>query len=349
VALPALQVVRESFAGAHITLLSNADMGAARVSTQDLIPAGLINEWLTYPSNENGADPFAMIRLLASLRRREFDTLVYLAPRLRSPLKLRRDLIFFRLAGIRHFIGNTGFEPLPRKIEGKPLAGVVHEVDHLLHRLRLSGLQSATSGDHKINLHLTGEEQEAAERWLLGHATGYPNTSLIGFGPGSKWPSKVWPEHRFAELGERLIDECDVYPVIFGGVEDRALGERLIRAWGKGANAAGTLPVRQSAAALARCQAYVGNDTGTMHLASAVDTPCVVTMSAQDWPGHWDPYGSGHTVLRRSLPCEGCMLKVCKHEGLRCLQEILVAEVLDACKGTLGRVRAEPKSLATSH
>ena len=64
-------------------------------------------------------------------------------------------------------------------------------------------------------------------------------------------------------------------------------------------------------------------------------------MSALDWPGHWNPYGAGHTVLRRSVPCEGCLLKVCERERMRCLKEITVEDVVDACTTILLRADGE--------
>jgi ADP-heptose:LPS heptosyltransferase len=167
---------------------------------------------------------------------------------------------------------------------------------------------------------------------------GYPDdVSLIGIGPGSKWPSKVWPEERFAEVGKKLIGELGLYPIVLGGPEDAALAARLVKTWGSGANAAGALDIRPAAAALTHCRLYVGNDTGTMHLAAAVGTPCGAVFSAQDWPGRWYPYGMGHTVLRRRVACEGCLLQVCEREGLRCLKEISVDEVLSACREVLSK------------
>jgi heptosyltransferase-3 len=184
---------------------------------------------------------------------------------------------------------------------------------------------------------LTHDEQSTTELWWHEQIPLNGAGSVIGFGPGSKWPSKVWPEERFAEVGRQLIEVRNVFPIVFGGPEDYELGERLLRTWGRGANAAGKLSVRQAAVALCRCAVYVGNDTGTMHLAAAVATPCIAVMSALDWPGHWNPYGAGHTVLRRSVPCEGCLLRVCDREGMRCLKEIAVEEVVDACLASLSR------------
>lgn len=341
VALPSLWAVRRSFPDAHIALLGNVNLVAQNVSARQVLPqAHLIDQWLAYQSTGDRG-PADLLSLLIRLRRLRFDTLIYLAPRIRKPQDVRRDLLFFRLAGIRDVMGDRGFEPLPPGPDGGPLPVVEHEADHLLRRLSLSGISVPPPGSVRIDLALTGEEQNAAELWLHEHVPAKDN--LVGFGPGSKWPSKIWPEERFAELGRRLIAQCGIYPIVFGGANDREVAERLIGSWGRGANAAGTLPVRPAATALARCRLYVGNDTGTMHLAAAVGTPCVVTMSALDWPGHWNPYGWGHTVLRRSVPCEGCLLKVCEREAMRCLKEISVDEVLSACTKTL--LRAEPLHL----
>jgi len=336
IALPSLWAIRRNFPRAHLALLSNSYVLGTRVSPDLVLPQnGLIDEWLTYPSDDRNGNRMSLLRLLFSLRKGKFDTLVYLAPRMRRPRDVRRDLAFFRVAGIRNVLGAIGFEKLPSAQDDK-LPTVEHEADHLLQRLALSGISISQNGAAKIDLELTSEEHTSADTWLRQQAPGYSiGTSFIGFCPGSKWPSKVWPEERFTEVGRRLIQERDVYPIVLGGPEDRELADRLISAWGRGASAAGVLSPRQAAAALSRCAMYVGNDTGTMHLAAAVGTPCVAIMAAQDWPGRWEPYGKGHTVLRRNVPCAGCMLKVCVAEGMRCLKEISVEEVVQACESVL--------------
>jgi ADP-heptose:LPS heptosyltransferase len=341
IALPSLAVIRRTFPNAHITLLSNYYSPVERVAPEHVIPDGLIDEWLTYESSDTGGKAIEMARLLVRLRRKAFDTLVYLAPRIRSERDVRRDLLFFRSAGLKQVIGDRGFEPMPPRSEGR-LPAVSHEADHLLRRLSLSGIRVAGPGEAIIDLELNVKEHREAEQWLDEHVPDRCSQTCVGFGPGSKWPSKVWPEDRFAAVGERLIDARNIFPIVFGGPEDRAPGERLLAHWGRGANAAGRLSVRLAAAALSHCELYVGNDTGTMHLAAAVNTRCVVLMSALDWPGHWNPYGDGHVVLRRSVPCEGCLLQVCDKEGMRCLKEIGVEEVVSACEALLEARSPEP-------
>lgn len=339
ISLPALWAIRAYFPNGHLALLSNVDYKSNNVGAQQVLPpGGLIDEWLSYPSTDLKTDPLNLIPLLVRLRRLAFDTLVYLAPRIRKPEAIRRDLLFFRLAGIRNVIGHLGFEPLPGKNGKGTLPKVEHEADHLLRRLSLSGVPTPPGGTARIDLDLTEAEVKHGHTWLADHVTGYPDkVMLVGFGPGSKWPSKIWPEEKFAALGRKLIGETQAVPVVFGAREDAPLARRMIQAWGRGVNAAGELTVREAAAALSRCALYVGNDTGTMHLAAAVEIPCVAIMAAIDWPGHWSPYGSGHIVLRRDVECEGCLLKVCFAEGMRCLREIEVEEVFSACKQVLER------------
>jgi ADP-heptose:LPS heptosyltransferase len=93
--------------------------------------------------------------------------------------------------------------------------------------------------------------------------------------------------------------------------------------------------VRQAAAALSICRLYIGNDTGTMHLAAAVGTKCIAIFSARHFPECWYPYGLGHIVLRRRVPCEGCTVFECNEHDNLCLKLIQVKDVIDAVEKIL--------------
>jgi ADP-heptose:LPS heptosyltransferase len=57
--------------------------------------------------------------------------------------------------------------------------------------------------------------------------------------------------------------------------------------------------------------------------------PCIGVFSSRDAPGRWDPIGRDHVILRHWVPCEGCMLEVCKHAETLCLKGITVDEVIE--------------------
>src|SRR5437588_12908164 len=82
IALPALWAVRRAFPEAALTFLGSEFPGSGYVAARAVLPPeGLIDDWLTYtPAKARG---FAnLFRLGRTLRRRRFDLLVYLAPRL---------------------------------------------------------------------------------------------------------------------------------------------------------------------------------------------------------------------------------------------------------------------------
>jgi len=142
-------------------------------------------------------------------------------------------------------------------------------------------------------------------------------------------PAKRWAPERFLEVGRQILaEDADNALIVVGGPEDRALGDDLCKRWGpRSLNLAGSVSVFGSAAALSRCAAYVGNDSGAMHLAGFVGVPCVAIFSARDVPGKWVPYGNNHRILRRHTDCAGCMLEVCDRSNL-CLTKIQTEAVL---------------------
>src|SRR5262249_27228339 len=152
-------------------------------------------------------------------------------------------------------------------------------------RLALRGIPVPGPGDGAMNLHLAEAQLKSGDASLETCIGSYRPYLLIGIGPGSKIPSRISPSEGRAMVGKCLVPAVGALPSEFGGREDKALGDRLVAKWGVGINAAGELNIRQAAVTLSHCQLYVGNDTGTMHLAAAVHTPCVAIFSARDFPG----------------------------------------------------------------
>ena len=338
VAVPAFRALRQRFPDAEIAYLSSADQQNPQyVSARDVLPArGLFDDWISYP---NSNDPLSLIKLALKIRRKKFDAVFYLMTRYRTARQIDRDKLFFRFAGIRQVIGAEFVKEhnLPFDIP-KPLPRIEKEGDFLMRLLRERGIVDPQLS-FKPDLGLTHEEREATYDWMRLKGVAESSAPRIAVGPGSKWESKIWDEGRYAAVVESLIKSHDVKPVIFGGPEDKEVGDRLIAAWGRGANAAGELDVRRAAAALETCSLYLGNDTGTMHLAAAVGTPCVAMFSAVDWAGRFEPFGDQHILFRRSVECEGCHSPICanmQHPN-KCLDLIYADGVLEACVEVLER------------
>jgi heptosyltransferase III len=335
VALPALWAVRDHFPNHHVTLLSEKRPGRTLVAPRDILSGSdVCDEFLEYPADGSlsgrVARPWRMAVLLATLRSRRFESLIYLAPSRRSRRQIWRDQFFFRAARIRCLLGVDGFQSTPDKRSHWTPDRPTREADFLLRRLAASGVPVPPPGQGCMELGLGAKEEKQVELWL----SGLPNDGgrrWISVGPGARKPVSRWPIERYRAVVDTLVKKFDVWPAVFGGPEDAHTAEILIRAWGRGYSAAGSLDVRSTMAAMKRCQMHLGNDTGTMHMAAAVSVPCVGVFASHNAPGVWYPYGEGHHVIRTDVDCAGCQLRECFKEAHRCLLSITVEQVTQAC------------------
>lgn len=103
-------------------------------------------------------------------------------------------------------------------------------------------------------------------------------TPWIALGIGSSEPWKQWGAVRFAELALTLERRQAGSVFIVGGPAERALADEilaLIAADQGQAVDAVALPLEQTAALLARCRCYIGNDTGVLNMAAALSVPAI--------------------------------------------------------------------------
>jgi heptosyltransferase-3 len=349
VSLPAMWVIRQQWPDAHLTLLCDVHPGKNYVLGSEIFRgAGLFDAFEHYEVTESQSGLGRLLKkakLFVRLRAGHFTTLFYLAPSLRSPQQLERDRRFFGAAGIRKFYGMNHFPAIPVKQAGTPLRSAGHEADLLLARLKSDGISAPEPGKGSLDLGLGEKEMREVYEWLR-QLPSDGGRQWIGVGPTSKMPAKRWPVERFKEVVQALMLEFDVWPVVFGGEEDRHVGENFIQALGRGYNAAGALPLRPAASALSRCALFLGNDSGTMHLAAAVGVPCVALFSSRDWPGAWYPYGVEQRVFRTQIECEGCYLVECVERQNECLKLISADEVFDACREILAKIQNNETMLA---
>jgi len=333
--VPSIWCIRNFFLHSRITLLYDKHIGTDYVSAPDVLKdSGLVDDFICYPFYKSKivrATSIDKISTLLRLRAFKYDTLVYLVPSRRTHSQIKRDIQFFRLAGIKQFIGTEGFLSLPAKIPDQPLPKIPHENELLLSRLAKSGIPIPLNKKDSITINI-GEKEEAAVRHWLTELSTDGNRQWIAVGPASKMPVKVWPAERYLKVVQQLIQEFDIWPVVFGGPEDKLLAESMVSKWARGYVAAGSLTVRQALAAMEKCAFYLGNDSGTMHMAVAAGLKCVAIFSSRDYPGNWEPYTDGHIVLRTPISCEGCMLLDCIKNKMKCILAITVEKVLNACR-----------------
>jgi ADP-heptose:LPS heptosyltransferase len=339
VGIPALRMIREHHPEAEIHLLFDQHIGKSYVLAREVLSgSGLIDEFIPYPVGKNRFERFRclgrMLLLLFRLRKNFYEIVYHLEPGQKTSKCQLRDKIYFRLAGICRQVISSPYRQLPPVL--KPLPSLESEVDFYIRVLRSEGLTAPSNPQKSLSLESGPEEVDAWMAFTKKNPLPEGRT-YVAVGAGSKMESKKWPEERFIEVLLRLREEKNIYPLICGGPEDSVTAEHLISMLGEGHNLCGAFSPLGTIHSMRVCALYLGNDTGTMHLAVSAGLPCVAVFSARDYPGKWYPYGQGHIVHRIPVACEGCMLTTCVEKKKRCLTQISAESVVDSCITVLSR------------
>jgi heptosyltransferase-2 len=172
---------------------------------------------------------------------------------------------------------------------------------------------------------------------LLADAGADAQTRLVGFAPGAAYGSaKRWPPERVAAAITGLVGR-GVRVVLVGAAADREMAGAIQSKLAPEARPAvidlvGRTDVATLMAVLARCAVVVANDSGAMHVASALGRPVVAIFGPTDERAT-APMGP-HTLVRHDVWCRPCLLRACPIDH-RCLRGIDAGNVVAAVAACL--------------
>jgi ADP-heptose:LPS heptosyltransferase len=343
VALPALHLVARAFPEAERRLLTNFPVQAKAAPAAALLEGtGTVNGYFRYAKGSRNL--LELARLWWEIVRWRPQVLVYLGSA-RGVESARRDARFFRLCGIKRLVGvplnrdmqenrwEPGSERLRAVTAPQEDGWFEPEASRLVRNIAELG-DAPLDDPASWNLRLTEAERRRADE-LMGGENDRP---AIAVSVGTKLQANDWGRDNWRALLARLAEMYPSYALaLVGSADEREASEFAAQGWreamlklakpGAVVNLCGVLTPRQSAAVLARAAVFVGHDSGPVHLAAAVKTPCVAIFSARNKPRVWFPYGDRHRVLYRRVDCWGCGLETCIVEQKKCLTSITVQEV----------------------
>jgi len=232
-----------------------------------------------------------------------------------------------------------------------PLRNVAdqHTVQHNLAILRAIG---GTVKDESLEFWLSAADQQFAAK-VFAESKLPKGAPLLGLAPGALHGKRQWPLQNFIAVAQQYIDEFAGYVVMVGGWQEKAMGKLLRSALGpQRVIIATSTTLRESAALLARCTVFVGNDTGPMHLAAAVKVPAIEvschplsgSRGHVNSPVRFGPWGVDSRVLQPAQPLPPCA-DGCAALVPHCITQVQVAEVQAAIR-TLMATRARPVEVA---
>ncbi|HPT24931.1 MAG TPA: lipopolysaccharide heptosyltransferase II [Bryobacteraceae bacterium] len=318
--LPALAALRRRFPGAHIAILARpwvAGLYRHETFADEIIAYQPGRLWRGWKDRRTAA---------AALAEMQFDCAVLLQNAFDAALVTW-------LAHVPRRIGyaRDGRGPLLTDAFRPPPKGSIpsHQSYYYLELIRLAGWLDQMPAEPLIRLEGAPRARQAGQERFHGEGTG----KVIGVSPGAAYGTakRWWPE-RFAAAASRLAGETGASVALFGSPTERELCEAVagqIRRNGLDVhNFAGRTSLEEYIERAAACFAYLTNDSGAMHIASALGVPTVAVFGATNHVAT-GPTGPLARVIRRDVDCSPCLLRHCPLDH-RCMTAVSPDMVADA-------------------
>jgi ADP-heptose:LPS heptosyltransferase len=151
---------------------------------------------------------------------------------------------------------------------------------------------------------------------------------VICIHPGAGADYKRWSVEKYGDLARRLSSLSGIRVVILAGPDEGNLAEAVLANANSSITTRHPGSARELAALLSAADILVCNDSGPMHIASALGIPLVAVFGGTDYR-RWRPVSARATVVRNVLPCYPCAASTCPH-GWACLHGISVDQVWQA-------------------
>ncbi len=331
---PALRALKERYPDSHITFLLQAQV-------VDLMKSNPYVDRCLVDKRQDGIIS-SFIGLTKNIRDRNFDIAVVL-----HPTSFRNALLPF-FAQVPFRIGSNYKGRCFLLSTSCPTNRNIHEVQRYLSVTSLLDGYCVSDGDDTslkereavLEFWHTETDRKRVKKLLRSHGVTVKDRkdSLIAVNIGTTWQTKRWDIERFETVIREFIAEiCDTKIVITGSVSEQDLVDQLPHI-DSTINLVGKTNLLELGALLELCVLCLTCDSGPMHIAAAVGTPCVALFGPTD-PIRHQPYGAGHTIIEKPVSCRPCYKRTCmlKDVPYLCMKEIETSQVLDEVLEVLNR------------
>ncbi|HIE26039.1 TPA: glycosyltransferase family 9 protein [Candidatus Poribacteria bacterium] len=315
---PAFAAIRSAFPNARITLLSRSYVKPLVISNPNL------DQFIEY---DRSFSFYAKIRVIGQLRLLRSELAIVLNTDFSS------GLIAF-LSGAKYRIGNNHKEAgffFTTAVNDQTRSGQIkHTVESTLDLIR--ALKVPMNEKKELFVSITEEGEKYVVQFFKKHKL--DDTDLIiAIHPGSRQPYIRWRKEGFAEVADRLIEEYNAKVILIGGPgESQIINDVLSLMKYSSIVIDPPIKLTELVSLLNRCHLFIGNSTGTMHIAAALKVPVVAIFGSKhpmDSYKKWSPWGEGHIVVSRDVGCLECHPGDCARD-FECMKLISADNVLKA-------------------
>lgn len=330
--VPALQALRERYPAARISILARpwvAGLYGREPFCDELIPYDAPPGWSGLGEKR---------RVASGLRKQRFDAAILLQNAFEAAALARWAGIPVRIGYARDAREWLLTHPIPTPATGETPR---HQRFYYLELLKRARLIDGYPVDTPIRLHGAAAAAVAGRERF---ARIFGSQRVIGVSPGAAYGgAKRWLPERFADAAIQVARERGCAVAVFGSGPEAVICETVratIEAAGERcASLAGATTIAEFIEMAAACEVFLTNDSGPMHIASALGVPTVVVFGATD-ENATGPTGERARVVREPVECSPCLLRECPIDH-RCMTRVSAERVVKAALELVGIERAK--------
>ncbi|MFP3642988.1 glycosyltransferase family 9 protein [Paraburkholderia sp. SIMBA_054] len=339
---PALQALRGACPDRHLTLLTSPAGAAVAPFLAD------VDEVIRYDAPWAGARPPrshpADLAMQQRLEEGQFDAAVIFTVYSQNPMPAATMCY---LAGIHRRLARCRENPYALLSdwvrETEPEHGVQHEVRRQLSLVQAIG---ADAVDTRMRMQLRSIDRKTLDSILARRGIDSDAPYAV-MHPGASAESRRYPVGQFAQTAARLVRATGMNVLVTGSKSEAALAHTLIDAAGPSVrpfmhDLTDAFELGAFAALIERAAVVISNNSGPVHIASALGAP-VVDLYALTNPQH-GPWQTPHRVLFNDVECRWCYRSVCPEKHHACLRGISPADVADAALALIDETGGTPVS-----
>jgi heptosyltransferase-3 len=231
--------------------------------------------------------------LISAVRACHYDIVINLADQWRSAIITGLSGAPVRIGFAFHKRQNAMWRWIHNQLVSTDNHNQLHTVEQNMAALTPLGISAAGA---KASMHFSAADQQTVQDVLAQHRV---NSPFIVVQPTSRWLFKCWEDEKVAQLIDALTAEGRTV-VLTAAPDQKELAmitqiQSLCRST-RVVSLAGQLSLPQLAALIDAAQLFIGVDSAPMHMAAALETPCLALFGPTKLQ-HWRPWGDNNRVI----------------------------------------------------
>lgn len=270
--------------------------------------------------------PATWLAMSKQLKSYHFDVAI-------DPQGITKSAALARISGAKIRVGirgRWGRELSPRLNNRLVETIQPHIVDRSLELLRGIGIEDST-----VHYDLPACKKAVASAEQMRHDLDLKKPFVM-INPGASWVSKRWEMDRFGAVASYLKRQHNLSSlIVWAGAEEQRMAEEIFEFDTSASVIAGATNLRELAVLAQQASFFVGSDTGPLHIAAAMGTPCI-GLYGTTRPEESGAHGAQHIAIQKWYQSGSCRKRrAAENDAMR---DIMARDVFNACDELIARL-----------